>query len=81
MNAAGEHFRRNLLRLRTKRSNKAERLTQAELASKVGVHRNYVGMLERGERKPSLEMVDAFARVLDVEPHQLLMPPEGPDDN
>lgn len=81
MNAASEHFRRNLLRLRTKRSNGGERLTQAELASKVGVHRNYVGMLERGERKPSLDMVDVFARVLDVEPHQLLMPPENSEDN
>lgn len=76
MASASENFRQNLARLRTRKSNGDDRLTQAELAVEVGVHRNYVGMLERGERKPSLKMLDVFARVLDVEPHQLLMPPE-----
>ncbi len=76
MDSSSEYFRRNLLRLRTKSSNGDDGLTQSELASEAGVHRNYVGMLERGERRPSLEMVDVLARVLEVQPHKLLMPPD-----
>lgn len=40
----GAHVRN----LRTKKS-----MTQVELANKCGLDRNYIGMLERGERNPS----------------------------
>lgn len=32
------------------------RLTQAELASKVGVSRGYIALLEAGQRQPSLDV-------------------------
>ena len=32
-------------------------LTQAEFSTKVGVNKNYIGMLERGERNPSYLML------------------------
>jgi transcriptional regulator with XRE-family HTH domain len=39
-------------------------LTQAELASQSGIHPGFVGCIERGEKKPSLETVDRFCRAL-----------------
>jgi transcriptional regulator with XRE-family HTH domain len=39
-------------------------LTQAELARSVGVSPSALGMIERGERRPTRELVDALAEVL-----------------
>lgn len=49
------------------------------MARKAGVHRNYLGMLERGERQPSLEALDALADVLGICAYELLIPPEDTD--
>lgn len=53
--------------------------SQQDLADRVDVHRNYIGMLERGERRPALDTVDDLAAELEVEPYELLMPPEKLD--
>ena len=48
-------------------------LTQAQVAQKVGVTKNYITMLERGQRKnPSLDIVKKIAKALGVPAGKLL---------
>jgi transcriptional regulator with XRE-family HTH domain len=49
-------------------------ISQEKFAEQLGFHRNFVGELERGERNPSLQSVEAYAALLGVEPRSLLEP-------
>jgi transcriptional regulator with XRE-family HTH domain len=44
----------------------AKKLSQEELAYRAGVHRTYLGGIERGERNPSLINIEAIAKALKV---------------
>lgn len=46
-------------------------ISQEELADKAGLHRTYVGSVERGERNIALENIYALARALGVEVSEL----------
>ncbi|MCY1546839.1 helix-turn-helix protein [compost metagenome] len=46
--------------------------SQEELAERAGVHRTYVGMLERREKNATLYSIERLAGALEVEPHVLL---------
>lgn len=46
--------------------------SQEELAGRAGIHRTYIGGIERGERNPTLTMIHRLARALDVPPSRLL---------
>jgi transcriptional regulator with XRE-family HTH domain len=48
------------------------KLTQANLVHRAGLHRNVVGLLERGEMSPALRTVDRLAEALDIPLHDLL---------
>lgn len=49
-------------------------LSQEELAHMAGLHRTYVGSLERAERNVSIDNVDLIARVLGLDIAALLAP-------
>ena len=53
--------------LRTKRG-----LSQEDLADLSGLHRNAVGLLERGERTPSVETLFALGHELGIKPSTLV---------
>lgn len=41
-------------------------LSQEQLSLHTGIHRNYIGGIERGERSPSVEAVAALAEALEI---------------
>jgi len=41
-------------------------LTQEELSHRTGVHRNYIGGIERGERSPTVEVIATLADALGI---------------
>lgn len=51
-------------RIRELRKERA--LSQKQLGELTGFHKNYVGMIERGERNPSLENIEVFANAFEM---------------
>jgi transcriptional regulator with XRE-family HTH domain len=48
-------------------------LSQEALAEIAGVHRTYVGMLERAEKNVTIYNIERLAAALQAEPFELLM--------
>jgi transcriptional regulator with XRE-family HTH domain len=46
-------------------------LSQEELALETGIHRNYIGGIERGERSPTVALVIRLGNALEIEPAEL----------
>lgn len=42
-------------------------LSQEELATRAGVHRTYIGMIERAEKNITLENINKIAKALETE--------------
>lgn len=55
-------------------------LSQEAFANVLGVHRTYMGGLERGERNLTLRALERIAEVLGIEPLTLLTQPRPGTD-
>ena len=60
------------LGMRVRQQRVLNRLTQEQLAEKTGVSSSFIGHIERGEKKASVETVVALCNALDISPSVLL---------
>ena len=60
-------FGRRVKELRIERD-----LTQSELAEKVGLSNNFIGMVERGERNTSVDKIFKLAKAFDIKLAQFI---------
>ncbi|MFI3330960.1 MAG: helix-turn-helix transcriptional regulator [Rikenellaceae bacterium] len=61
------HFGAKIQELR-----KMHNLSQEKLAEKAGLHRTYIGMIERAEKNISLVNIYKLAKALNTTPKELL---------
>lgn len=59
---------------------KSQNLSQEEFAEKAGIHRTYVGGVERCEKNLSLSTLEILSKTLEVSVSQLLQPIEFKND-
>jgi transcriptional regulator with XRE-family HTH domain len=64
--------------LRTYREDKG--LSQEAFADVLGVHRTYMGGIERGERNLTLKSLERIAKRLNLDPQALLRQGADPDN-
>lgn len=59
---------RNVQRLRADHG-----LSQEQFADRTGIHRTYIGGIERGERNVTLQTLERLALAFDLDPVELLV--------
>jgi transcriptional regulator with XRE-family HTH domain len=63
---------RRTLGQRIKDLRRKQDFSQEELADRAGIHRTYIGAVERGERNISLDNIVGIAKALGVAPSVLM---------
>lgn len=58
---------------RVRKLRKMRGYSQEELAHKAGMHRTYVGMIERGEKNITLVNIEKLAIALELKLHELFI--------
>ena len=62
----------------------SKKLSQAQLAEKIGISDSFMSLIETGKKWGSFQTLADIATALEVEPYELLLPPAvgvGFDDN
>lgn len=57
---------------RIKELRKAKKMTQQQFADLSDLHKNYIGMIERGERNPSLINIQNIANAFGISISELM---------
>ena len=57
---------------RVKKERLKQNLSQEELAEKAGVHRTYIGMIERAEKNITLQNIEKIAKALHISLDKLM---------
>lgn len=57
---------------KVRESRKEKGLSQEELAAKAGLHRTYIGMIERAEKNITLTNIEKIAKALEVSISELM---------
>jgi transcriptional regulator with XRE-family HTH domain len=57
---------------RVKEERSKQNLSQEEFAEMAGVHRTYIGMIERGEKNITLSNIQKIAKALNINVSDLL---------
>ena len=65
---------RRVVAANVRRLRKAKGLSQEAFADDCGLHRTYIGGIERAERNVSLDNIERMARALAVPGYELLKP-------
>lgn len=63
---------RRVLAANVRRLRKAQGFSQEGFADACGLHRTYVGAIERAERNVSIDNIERMARALAIPGHELL---------
>lgn len=68
---------RDLVARNIRRERARLNISQETLADRAGLHRTYIGAVERSEKNISIDSIERIAKALELEPHLLMT---GRDD-
>lgn len=60
-----------LVGLKIKHIRQSLKYSQEEFAWKLGIHRTYLGQIERAEKNISIKNIEKICKALDIEPKEL----------
>lgn len=66
-----EHEILNVFAKKVRHYRTLSKISQEELAFRAGLHRTYIGMIERAEKNITLINIEKIAKALGIEIHQL----------
>ncbi|MCP1227766.1 MAG: helix-turn-helix transcriptional regulator [Acetobacter sp.] len=73
--SGSSHILRTILAQNLRHIRSAKGWSQEDLADAVGLHRTYIGSIERGERNLGIDNVERLANVLQIPVTNLLTKP------